>query len=935
MNVELAAKTALEHYNSGNFEKSELLCKKILRRQDKNHYILNLLGLIYFKRKDYDSAISYFKKSISINPLYTEGLCNLGLVLMRKKELDEALACFKKASEIKPYMSEAWGNIGSALYQKGLIEDAIEYYKRALKLKPTLAENWLNIGTCLIDIGKPREAIQYLQKAIEIKPDYALAHFNLSFARLVLGDFKRGWYEYMWRWGLEEFQIPQFPQPLWNGSYLEGKTIYIHGEQGFGDTIQFVRYAPLIVERGGRVIIAVQKVLLSLLKSVEGISEIVTEGDPLPQFDVHCPLAGLPLAFETDLNSIPSKVPYISVDRELIKKWAEKLKSARTNLKVGLAWAGSQSHKKDMFRSINLEQFAPLGDLHNIVFYSLQKGRGSEQAKNPPYRMKLIDLMDEVQDFSDTSAIIENLDLVISVDTSVAHLAGALGKPVWTLLPYAPDWRWLLDREDSPWYPTMRLFRQPKMRDWDSVIRRVVEELRALSKGNNLIQISEEKKDERKSIHDEVASSKEAYALYSKVSIKQNDFVRAHYVIRLTDRSICDFSFINGPVVFKPGEGKVIRGLENAVKTMLPYEFKSIQISASDAFGSYDPKLVFIKSKIELPANLQIGQVLQVKQHNGKILSFWIADIRDGMVVLNANHPLAGKDLVLDILLLERGENAVELSDDTKYRSTIEKISRLENPEEAIEAMNQNSYDKSILISVPVFNRKKITQLCLSQIQRYKTSRCFLQVYNDHSTEFDNQFLVEYADEVIQLPNKMGINNLRLYQLRKFIQSDFDFIYLTDNDVIHDPSFIKVLIFLYELGERKFPVCIYNTIHHMQPNVILFKNNFILLKRTSPGVSIFFDKKMVETIIKILDNVGDYQADFNWDYRVIAYLDRPVLTSVTSYLDHFGAGGTHNLDFERDRALNPTKYLLERRESIIDYLTGKNPADMGDLQKII
>ncbi len=929
MNVQLAAKSALEHYNSGNLEKSEHLCKKILKRQDKNHYILNLLGLIYLKRKDYDSAISYFKKSVSINPAYTEALCNLGLAFMEKDELDEAIACFKKALEINPIMSKAWGNIGSALYKRGLIEEAIEYYKKALKLKPNLAENWLNIGTSLIDIGKPREAIQYLQKAIDIKPNYALAHFNLSFARLLLGDFKRGWFEYMWRWGLEEFQIPQFPQPIWDGSNLDGKTIYIHGEQGFGDTIQFVRYIPLIVERGGRIILAAQKVLLSLLKTVDGISEIVTWGDPIPNFDVHCPLLGLPLAFETNLETIPSKVTYLSVHSGLIKNWAKKICSEENVLKVGLAWAGSQYHKKDIFRSINLEQFAPLGDLNGIVFYSLQKGKGSEQAKNPPRGMKLIDFMDEVQDFSDTAAIIENLDLVISVDTAIAHLAGALGKPVWLLLPFAPDWRWMLDREDSPWYPTMRLFRQPAMRDWDSVIRRVAKELRGLCKDKSLFQTTEEKNDKEKYILDANKLIKEEHTINSVIPIEHNDFVRVHYVVRLTDKSIYDFSFINGPVVFKIGEGQVICGLENAVKTMVPYEFKSIKIKASDAFGYYNPKLVAVKSRSEFPSNLQIGQIVQMRDHDGNILPFRIINMQYGMVALDANHPLAGKDLLLDVLLLERSKNVEELIDDTKYRSLIEKINRLENPDKALETFNRNSYDQRILIAVPVFNRKKLTQLCLSQIQRYKTPNCFLQVYNDHSTEFDNEFLRNYADEVIKLPKKMGIHNLRLYQLRQFLHSDFDYIYLTDNDVIHDPDFIKMLVFLYEIGEKKLPVCIYNTIHHMQPNIILFQNNFVILKRTAPGVSMFFDKKMVEKIINILDNIGGYQDDLSWDYRVIAYLDRPVITSVTSYLEHFGVSGIHNIDFERDKALNPTKYLQDRREKIINYLTGKSQLDIS------
>ncbi len=391
------------------------------------------------------------------------------------------------------------------------------------------------------------------------------------------------------------------------------------------------------------------------------------------------------------------------------------------------------------------------------------------------------------------------------------------------------------------------------------------------------------------------------------VPIETNDFVRVHYVVRLPNKLIYDFSFVNGPIIFKPGEGQFNLSIENIVKTMSPNEFKSIRINAHDAFGPYDPKLLIKMSKKYLPTNLNIGQLLQIQHHNGHITSARIVDIRDEVVILDANHPLAGKDLLFDILVLERGHSAEELRDEVKYRLLFEKIKRMDNPEITIEKINQYACNQSILISVPVFNRKKITQLCLYQLQRYKTSRCFLQVYNDHSTEFDNQFLLEYADEVIQLPHKMGINNLRLYQLRKFIQSDFDFIYLTDNDVIHDPNFIKVLIFLYELGEKKLPVCIYNTIHHMQPNVIFFQNNFVIIKRTAPGVSMFFDKNMVEKIFRILDKVGNHQDDLNWDYKVIAYLDKPVITSATSYLEHFGVGGIHNTDFEKDRALNPTE----------------------------
>jgi hypothetical protein len=251
----------------------------------------------------------------------------------------------------------------------------------------------------------------------------------------------------------------------------------IYTEQGLGDAIQFIRYIPLVVQRGAKLIVECRKELASLFRNVSGVKQVIKAGEQLPAFDVYCPLLSLPLRFNTTLKTIPADIPYIKADAVLFQKWKNRLSDDNPKLKVGLVWAGRPTFKLSHLKECPLRMFSPLAQIKDITFYSLQKGNGSEQAKNPPEGMNLIDYTDEIQDFSDTAALIENLDLVISVDTSVAHLAGAMGKPVWTLLPFSPDWRWMLKREDSPWYPTMRLFRQPSHGDWKPVIERVKKEL--------------------------------------------------------------------------------------------------------------------------------------------------------------------------------------------------------------------------------------------------------------------------------------------------------------------------------------------------------------------------------------------------------------------------------------------------------------------------
>jgi hypothetical protein len=251
----------------------------------------------------------------------------------------------------------------------------------------------------------------------------------------------------------------------------------LHAEQGYGDTVQFIRYLPQVADRGGRIIIECQAALQRLIQTMAGECSVVPAGQPLPTFDVHCPLMSLPRHFETTLQNIPRQIPYLHADTAMVGKWLEKLAQDSSSLKVGLAWAGSKTNENDRSRSMPLSSFAALAQAPDVQFYSLQKGEPAAQANDPPAGLKLIDWTSEIVDFADTAALIANLDLVISVDTAVVHLAGAMGKPVWTLLPFAPDWRWMLERDDSPWYPTMRLFRQPSIGDWDSVVRTVAQAL--------------------------------------------------------------------------------------------------------------------------------------------------------------------------------------------------------------------------------------------------------------------------------------------------------------------------------------------------------------------------------------------------------------------------------------------------------------------------
>jgi tetratricopeptide (TPR) repeat protein len=453
-----------------------------------------------------DDAVAGYRRAVALKPDSVAAYSNLGTALQELGRLEEAAACHHRALELMPEFAEGHYNLGNALQDQGNLEEAAACYRRALELKPDHAHAYYNLGNVLRGQGKPREAVACYDQAIRLQPDYAEAHHNLgvvlkdqgnldhaaaccdralelrpdlaeahysrSLLRLLRGDFAQGWPEYEWRWRMKERRPRTWKQTPWDGRPLPGKTIILHAEQGLGDTIQFIRYAALARQRRARVIVECQRPLLPLLAGCPAIDLLIGQGEELPDCDVHVPLMSMPGICGTTLDNVPAEIPYISASPGLVAKWRDRL-AALDGYKVGICWQGNPRHRDDRLRSLPLRSFAVLAQVPGVRLISLQKGAGSEQVAGVRSDLAVVDWTDkldgEAGPFMDTAAIMKNLDLVVTSDTAIAHLAGAMGVPVWVALPFVPDWRWLLDRRDSPWYPTMRLFRQSSLGDWAGV----------------------------------------------------------------------------------------------------------------------------------------------------------------------------------------------------------------------------------------------------------------------------------------------------------------------------------------------------------------------------------------------------------------------------------------------------------------------------------
>lgn len=445
----------------------------------------NNLGNALMLVPQYANAIEAFERSISLRPGSVPTLLNLASAQRGNRQYDQAIATARQALGSRPDDPAVLNALGNIFEDAGEHDEAIRLLERAIQLAPQNAEAHVNLATSLASLSRYEESMQAARRAIAIDPNMALAHCNLGLTLLLLGRFTEGWAENEWRTHLLAGRLyrQRFPQPQWDGSELSGKSILICAEQGFGDTIQFIRYVPLVAGRGGKMIVVCPDQLHRIIRDVPGVASIHRPGDAVPHIDVQIQMMGLPRVFWKEEGSIPPGQAYLRPVAEDVEKWRSRLQSYPHKLKVGLVWSGSAGRR---YRSMQLSNLAPLAQHRDIAWFSLQKGPAATEIASPGQRLEVIDYTDELHDFADTAALIENLDLVITVDTAVAHLAGALGKPAWVILPVAPDWRWMLERTDSIWYPSVRLFRQPVRGDWETPIAQIISALRGYEPTDSL-----------------------------------------------------------------------------------------------------------------------------------------------------------------------------------------------------------------------------------------------------------------------------------------------------------------------------------------------------------------------------------------------------------------------------------------------------------------
>jgi Flp pilus assembly protein TadD len=496
-------------YQTGHARDAVRLLERALQHRPDSADSLNALGLALRDTGQPQDAAAAHRRAMLLKPLEPAGFTHLGLALRDMGQLADAEAACRQAIALAPDKAVSHNNLATVLMRAGRFDDAASALHEALRLQPDFLKAMNNLGTTRLWAGRPADAVVEYDRALRLAPQYPEVRWHRAIALLTLGDWQRGWPEYQWRWRCADYRALryQFPRPVWDGSPLAGKRILLTHEQGLGDSIQFVRYAPLLAQRGARVLLLCQPELTRLFTGVDGVERVIAapspstgsgvqsaltpggEGTatswPPPElhgfpFDAYLPLLSLPLRFATTPRSLPAAVPYLFANDAEHEKWRVRLeahgrKEKPATRRVGLVWAGRPI--PDPLRTCGLQALAPLAAVPGVRFISLQVGAPAAEADHPPAGMDIDNFSNELTDFTETAALIANLDLVITIDSAVAHLAGALGRPTWTLLPHVADWRWLQGRDDTPWYPTMRLFRQPHRGDWATVAARVAKEL--------------------------------------------------------------------------------------------------------------------------------------------------------------------------------------------------------------------------------------------------------------------------------------------------------------------------------------------------------------------------------------------------------------------------------------------------------------------------
>jgi Flp pilus assembly protein TadD len=502
-------KQALQLLNGGYFADAETYFREVLRLWPDDAGTLNNLGTAVWRQERLHEAEGYYRRAQARKPDDFAILNNLGNVLWEQGRLEDALRSYQEAGALKPDSAAVLRNLGVTLSDLGRFDEALVATRESLRLEPDYADSHVNLGMTFARQGNQEEALSCYERAVEIRPDFPEARRNRAYIYLARGDFERGWPEYEWRLRCPKLRTLTVDRPRWNGESLDGRSILLHSEQGLGDSLQFIRFARSLKARSCRVVAACPAPLIRLVARCPGVDSVVDWTSSLPDCDVQAPLLSLPAILGTTLATLPAQMPYFGLDSRTVNDWrpvveravgsgAHRRSPGRRSrarvFKIGIAWQGNRANTVDRWRSFPLSHFAHLATLPGVRLISLQKGEGTEQLANLGGEFPVAELShpdhggDDRRDFLDTAAVMTQLDLVVTPETAVAHLAGSLGVRVWVALSSVGDWRWMIDRDDSPWYPTMRLFRQDSFGDWDGVFQRMAQTLR--EELRNMLQLS-------------------------------------------------------------------------------------------------------------------------------------------------------------------------------------------------------------------------------------------------------------------------------------------------------------------------------------------------------------------------------------------------------------------------------------------------------------
>jgi tetratricopeptide (TPR) repeat protein/SAM-dependent methyltransferase len=479
----------MELQKSGQSEEALAAFRKALTFHPNHPVVCNNLAAVLASRGELEEALALYRKSLAADPSLAFTYSNMSDTLTRLGRYDEALAAATRASALDPNSPDAFNNVGSALLEVARFDEAIIALEKALALNPNFAFAHSNMGNALRSLGRLDEAIACFEKAVELGPHLAIAHKNLGLTRLQKGEYRTGWPEYGWRWQADGHAPRNYPQPHWQGESLAGKTLLLYTEQGLGDAIQFARFIPELAAQGARIVLEVHPQLMGLMRRLAGVSEIISAWGEVPPFDIYLPIMDIPGVLGLMPDTIPRKVPYLSAEPERIARWRERI--GAHGFKVGIAWEGFGGTPRKKLRSAALSCFAPLADIEGVCLISLQKQ--APDAPTEPFIERLgvetigPDFDSGPDAFLDTAAVMESLDLIITIDTSIAHVAGALARPVWIALTKVPDWRWKMEGRDSVWYPTAQLFRQTVDGEWPSVFAEMAGELAKTVAGATVI----------------------------------------------------------------------------------------------------------------------------------------------------------------------------------------------------------------------------------------------------------------------------------------------------------------------------------------------------------------------------------------------------------------------------------------------------------------